>query len=85
MAKTYSLPASALLGLEPGSYTAFCLDQAVYTFGSMVESEIERAGHKPSKDEQKIIQARRRVVDRLLRDPNAPVKGRFRDPMTMLT
>lgn len=40
MAKTFSSRPSEFLGVSDG-YTAYCLDNAVYTFGSTLESELK--------------------------------------------
>lgn len=70
---------STILGLTEGSYEAYCLDEAVWAFGSKIDSEVEKAGHKRQKGEAAMQAARKRVLDRYLKGPNA--KGMYRDPV----
>ncbi len=68
-----------LLGLEPGSYEAYCLNEAVWYFGSTVESELDKAGHKRGKGEGKMVAARQRVLDRYV-GSEKPDSQKFADP-----
>lgn len=72
------VPPSRLLGLTDGSYEAYCFDQAVWAFGSKIDNEVEKAGHKRQKGEAAMIAARKRVLNRYLKGPD--VKGQYRDP-----
>lgn len=74
---------SSLLGLTDGSYEAFCLNQAVWAFGSKIDSEVEKAGHKKQKGEGALISARKRVLDRYLKGSGSSSKGQYRDPATL--
>jgi len=51
-------------------------------FGTKVNSELEKAGHKPSKGERKAMAARQRILDKVF-GPEKSEK-RFRDPMSMI-
>lgn len=67
-------------------YVAYCLDEAVIYFGLMVESELEQAGHKPSKEERKARRAREDILDRILgdeKDQEAAKAKRYADPALM--
>jgi hypothetical protein len=72
-----------LLGLDPDSYEAYCLDEAVIYFGLTVEAKLEEAGHKPTKEERKAKAAREAVLKKIL-DPDQETKGSgFADPALM--
>lgn len=71
---------SNILGLEAGSYEAYCLDQAVWYFGSQVQNDVEQAGQPKAKGSGKIESARRRTLDKYLKEPGASTKGQFADP-----
>ena len=63
---------------------AYCLDEAVSYFGMMLENELERAGHKPSKEERKAEMARQRILDRVFKDEEEKKKNSgFSDPALM--
>lgn len=73
-----SVPPSELLGLTRGSYEAYCLDQAVWTFGTFLTSELEKAGQgKKPKGQARAEGARKRVLAKYLDDQ----PKRFADPM----
>lgn len=74
---------SAFLGLPSNSYEAYCVDEAVIFFGLQLQSELEKAGHKPSKDERKTNEARKRVLDKVLGKEEVKGAG-FADPMLLL-
>lgn len=61
---------SALFGLDPKSYVAYCLDEAVIYFGMALENKLETAGHKPSKEERRAQAAREKILDAVLADPD---------------
>ena len=69
---------SCLVGLSDGSYEAYCFNQAVWAFGSKIDSEVEKAGHKKQKGEAAMASARKRVLNRYLKGPNA--SGQYRAP-----
>lgn len=53
MAKEFQARPSELYGIHD-DYDAFCFDRAVYTFGTYVESEVEKAGEQgKTKDQRK--------------------------------
>lgn len=64
--KTWGTRPSVLLGLESGSYEAYCLDQAIGYLGTQLEYELERAGEKPNKNEKKIEAARKKVLEKYM-------------------
>jgi hypothetical protein len=77
------VPPSQLLGLTPGSYEAYCLDQAVWYFGSTVNSELEQAGQKKSKGQGRSEAARKRVLAKYLSTGSDPVKQQYADPAAL--
>lgn len=70
-----------MLGLVPGSYEAYCLDQAVAYVGSTIENEMNEASEKPDKEQRKAIAARQRVLDKYLSEGQPDTKT-FVDPAT---
>jgi len=68
--------------LTPGSYEAYCFDQAIWYFGITLENELSQAGQKPSKDDRKAQGARERVLERVL-GISKPDNEKFMDPMVM--
>ena len=74
------MPPSLILGLTPGSYEAYCLDQAVWYFGSQLTSMVEaagRTGRKP-KGQASAEAAQKRVLTQVLEGYDAPQQ--FADP-----
>lgn len=67
-----------MLGLTTGSYEAYCLDQAVWYFGSFIDAEVEKAGQKKQKGEAQIMSARKRVLSKFVDAGNT--KGQYADP-----
>ena len=80
---------SDLLGIgrsdEPGAdYVAYCLDEAIQYCGMTIEAELDKAGHKVSKDERKIVSAREGVLKKYLGDQGADsAPKKFADPMNL--
>ena len=74
------MPPSQLLGLERGSYEAYCLDEAVIFFGLRLENMLESAGHKPGKEERRAKQAQERVLDKIFGKEKS---SGFADPALM--
>jgi len=69
------------MGIED-VYVAYCFDQAVSYLGSVIEGELNDAGHKPSKDEGQIRFARERVYQKYFGDAKEEAKG-FADPAAL--
>lgn len=82
IAKTYSVRPSELLGLEPRSLEAYCLDEAVATFGNALSAELEGVEGKTAA----AIEARRNQIleqwlETSVSDEDIEVpKGHFADP-----
>lgn len=72
-----------MLGLTLGSYEAYCLDQAVWYFGTTVDSELEKAGRgKKSKGQASTEAARKRVLAKYMSSGNEDTKKtKYRDPV----
>lgn len=81
-AKTLGVRPSEFLALEPDSYEAYCLDEAVVHFGTALEHELEQAGHKPSKEERRAKAARETILERIFGDDKGKNSG-FADPASM--
>lgn len=83
MAQAFRSRPSELLGVS-GSFRAFSVDRAVWTFGTAVEGAMDDAekvlGNKAKP--AMITQARQRVWDQFMGINAAEVPGRFRDPAT---
>lgn len=73
-----SVTPSQILGLTPGSYEAYCLDQATWYFGTVIQNELEKAGQKKQKGQAAIESARKRVLKKYLEGSDA--KGLYADP-----
>jgi hypothetical protein len=95
MARAFHVRPAALLGLErtnADSFLGFCVDRAVWTFGSNVEHDMSQAEYGPGHEKwsrDQLIAARQAVwdaymfpdgkTDEVVKAP--PPKGRFADPM----
>ena len=77
---TFQAP-SSIIGLVPGSYEAYCLDQAVHYAGTTIKSELEEAGRKPSKEENNLVAARKKVLAKFFGESSAPAQ--FADPAAL--
>lgn len=85
-AKTLSVKPSSFLGLEEGSYVAYCLDEAVTFFGLMVENKLEEAGQgKPSKEDRRAQAAREKVLDSIFGKDEKKKTSGFADPALMFS
>ncbi len=95
MADQYETRPSQLLGIAD-PYTAFCLDEAIYMWGSYVDSELDKVGdrdmdRKARAKMEKLRAARQQRYEQLMTEPthtngHALVVGpttRFRDPMAL--
>lgn len=73
-----------MLGLTPGSYEAYCLDEAVWYLGTFLENELQKAGRqKKQKGEAQAEAARKRVLNKYL---NAgTTKGQYMDPAVLFS
>lgn len=68
-----SVQPSQLLGLTPGSYEAYCLDQATWYLGTFITSELEKASQpkKKVKGQAATEGARRKVLAKYLDDASS--------------
>lgn len=78
-AKQWSSRPSEILDVQD-PYAAFCLDSAIWEFGTYVESELESVKGKNEKQRQAGREAR---LKSLLSD--SPDTKKFADPMAMLS
>lgn len=60
-----NLRPALILGFPSNSYEAYCIDEAVMVFGTQLQSKLEEAGHKPSKEERRAVTARQRIIDKV--------------------
>ncbi len=81
-AKALGQRPSELLALQPDSYEAYCLDEAVIFFGMQLEGMLDEAGEKPDKESLKLERARQRVLDKIFGKPKDQGSG-FADPAAM--
>lgn len=79
------LTPSRIIGLTDGSYEAYCFDQAVWYFGSVLESELEQAGHKRQKGEGQREAARKKILAKYLDEVGKPSHQQFADPAALFT
>lgn len=77
LAKQWGNAPSVHLGLEEGSYEAYCLDEAVMIFGAHISAALESI---EGKDKHQIEQKQSRLLERLLY-PGKPISAKhFRSP-----
>lgn len=69
------------MGLTPGSYEAYCLDQAIWYVGTTITNEVENAGQKKDSKTIATEQARKRALMKIIDGPEA--KGLYADPAAM--
>lgn len=67
------------MGLTRGSLEAYCLDEAVFYFGTTVSNELEAAGQKRGKGQGKVEAARQRVFMKFMGDEGKK-QQKFADP-----
>ena len=79
--RAWQILPSKFIGVS-NEYVAKCFDDAVYYFGITVEHELDMASHKPSKDERKASEARKRRLNKLLQI-TASEKAQYLDPAQM--
>lgn len=65
--------------MDLGSYEAYCLDEAIWYFGTIVMSELDKAGQKKVKGQARTEAARKRVLDKYVM-PKTTKKSGFADP-----
>lgn len=79
------MPPSQLLGLTPGSYEAYCFDEAVWYFGTTLTNELDKAEQaaqsrgKKRSSADKGEAARKKVLSRFL-DEKGSNEPKFADP-----
>jgi hypothetical protein len=73
-AKGWQVRPSSLLGLAPGSWEAYCLDEAVFMWGGWVSQQLEKVKGKTE------AQVQRGQEMKLAQILGTEGKGRFRDP-----
>lgn len=84
--QTLGVTPSSIIGLTPGSYEAFCFDQASFYFGMTIQAELEKAGQgKKPKGEAQREAARKRVLAKYLGDEKKSSKGQFADPAALFS
>lgn len=85
MANRFRTRPSQLLGIED-PYIAYCFDEAAYTWGMFVQSQLKEAEEGAKKPEQRQA-ARDRAWNRIFKDEKKreSEKGVFRDPATMFS
>lgn len=74
---------SSLLGLTQGSYEAYCFDEAIWYFGTIVTNELEKAEagtRKKVKGANKAQAARESALKKFLDEKGDGTTGRFADP-----
>ena len=79
-AKTWGQQPSELLGLEPGSYQAFCFNQVVFLYGSAVTAEVEGIPWGKNDTSEKMAAKRERALRKMLSLETGDQTGQFRDP-----
>ena len=80
--QSLGVPPSEVVGLIRGSYEAYCFDEVCWYAGQVIEADLEKAGQKPGKDQQKIEQARKAVLKKYFGDSFEP-QQKFADPAAL--
>jgi hypothetical protein len=71
---------SDLLGIEKAT-TAYYFDRAIWTFGQSVQSEMDEAERKGSKNPKSVPSRQRMILNQWVPPaPGASIVGRFKDP-----
>lgn len=73
---------SLILGLTPGSYEAYCLDQATWYLGNYVNNKIDKVGKKKQRGEAGNEAARKRTLSKLLGEKEVK---QFADPASFFS
>lgn len=68
------------MGLESGSYTAWCFDEAVAYAGSYISGELQSVEGKTAGE---IESKRRQKLQQLLAEPGATSTGQYKDPVAL--
>jgi hypothetical protein len=92
MATTYHVRPSELLSVRDNSYLAFCIDRAVWVFGTCLDADMDSAQEDPALGKaptrEQLIEARKRVFDLYMNikpdESKTPPKGRYADPMVAI-
>jgi hypothetical protein len=71
---------SDLLGIEHGSYQAFCFNQVVFLYGSAVTAEVEGIPWGKNDNAEKMAAKRTRALRKMLSLESGDQAGQFRDP-----
>lgn len=71
-----------MMGLTPGSYEAYCLDQAVWYMGTTITEELNKAGQKRQKGEAQMEASRKRVLAKYFGDSSLQ---QFADPAALFS
>lgn len=71
------------MGLTPGSYEAYCLDQAVWYLGTSITNRLENIGRKKQRGEAGMQAARERELTLILEGKDA--KGSYADPSLLFS
>jgi hypothetical protein len=79
-AKTWGVLPSDLLGLERGSYQAYCFNQVVFFYGSAVMAEVEGIPWGKNDKPETMAAKRERALRKMLSLETGDQAGRFRDP-----
>lgn len=79
MALAYRTSPSLQMDLTDDPYTAYCFDEAAYTWGLHVQNEVDAAGAE-SKDNKAKAAAKQRRLMSILGQSDKPLPGTFRDP-----
>lgn len=79
MSKAYRVPPADLIGMTD-PVAGYCINRAVWRFGTALENEVHDKTHKLKKDTD-IATKSQQIFTRWLMKPGEVIKGQFRDPM----
>lgn len=71
-------PSEYLLVEDP--WAAYCLDRAVFAFGSSLQNELDSVHEKNDKDGKKTQRKRQQILHKWIPELKKASKPKFRDP-----
>lgn len=81
MAKEWCVRPSELLGLSEDTYTSFCVDEAIYAFGSSIENELASMTKYKTESDKAFNRRKQQAMNRWLEIEPGEDSKRFASPI----
>jgi hypothetical protein len=81
MSREWSVRPSELLGLSEDTYTAFCVDEAVFVFGTAIEAELASMTKYKTESDKAFTRRRQQAMNRWLEIEPGEDSKRFASPI----